>query len=154
MAASNPHFYGRRPKRVSDRIEGLHPNKEKHGSFIIVEPITGIPINQCARSQSNVITPKFSGFAHDIDIFSDMAIPTFWAEYVSLIEIEKSLTVESIIPITLSMNQSFHYSSTLTVSEGAHAGYHKFNHFHGSYCTNNLNNHHDFIFNRWPGLRS
>lgn len=83
MTASHPHFYGRRPSRVADRIEGLHPTKEEHGSYIIVEPTTGIPIDQCARSQSNVITPKFRGFAHDIEIFYDMAIPTFWAEYVS-----------------------------------------------------------------------
>lgn len=90
LAASHPHFYGGRPTKLSDRIRGMNPNKEEHGSYIIVEPITGVPINQCARSQSNVVTPKFQGFLQEIQLFSDMAIPTFWVEYViDLIDYDK-----------------------------------------------------------------
>lgn len=79
-----PHFYGRRPVKLIDRIQGLSPSKEKHGSYIIAEPKMGVPIDQCARSQSNVITPSLTGFHHDIQQFSNMAIPTFWIEYVSI----------------------------------------------------------------------
>lgn len=42
----------------------------------------GVPIDQCARSQSNVVTPQFVGFSNEIQLFSNMAIPTFWIEYV------------------------------------------------------------------------
>lgn len=84
LAASSPHFYGRKPAKLSDRIAGLHPNKYDHGSYIIVEPTMGIPIDQCARSQSNVITPLFTGFSDDIRLFSEMSIPTFWIEFVRI----------------------------------------------------------------------
>lgn len=83
LAASHPHFYGRQPQKLADRIEGLHPNKQDHGSYIIVEPTTGVPIDQCARSQSNVVTPKFRGFLNEVQLFSEMVVPIFWVEYVS-----------------------------------------------------------------------
>lgn len=47
----------------------------------MVEPITGVPVNQCARSQSNLIVNKLSGFTSDIQKFSGMIVPMFWAEY-------------------------------------------------------------------------
>lgn len=83
FAASNPHFYGRYPNELTTKLEGFHPIKDKHQSFIIVEPIMGIPIDQSARSQSNVVIPNLTGFSQEIERFSNMALPTFWVEYVS-----------------------------------------------------------------------
>lgn len=82
FAASNPHFFGRYPNKLTERLHGFEPNKEKHQSFIIVEPTMGVPIDQSARSQSNVIIPELSGFNEKIERFSNMALPTFWVEYV------------------------------------------------------------------------
>ncbi|XP_031632460.1 lysosome membrane protein 2-like [Contarinia nasturtii] len=81
FAASNPHFYGRYPNELTTKLDGLKPDREKHQSFIIVEPVMGVPINQSARSQSNVIIPKLTYFNEDILRFSNMALPTFWVEY-------------------------------------------------------------------------
>lgn len=83
FAASNPHFYGRYPNALTSKLEGFKPVRERHQSFIIVEPIMGVPIDQSARSQSNVIIPKLYGFNDKIHRFSNMALPTFWVEYVS-----------------------------------------------------------------------
>lgn len=83
FAASNPHFYGRYPNNMTHKLDGLKPDRNRHQSFIIVEPIMGIPIDQSARSQSNVIIPNLSGFSENIERFSNMALPTFWVEYVS-----------------------------------------------------------------------
>lgn len=92
FAASNPHFFGRYPNDLTKTIEGFEPDKEKHQSYIIVEPVMGVPIDQSARSQSNVIIPELYGFNEKIHRFSNMALPTFWVEYVSvLIELFLSL---------------------------------------------------------------
>lgn len=82
FAASNPHFFGRYPNKLTERLDGLAPSKERHQSFIIVEPTMGVPIDQSARSQSNVVIPDLYGFPEQIQRFSNMALPTFWVEYV------------------------------------------------------------------------
>lgn len=82
FAASNPHFYGRYPNPMTNKLDGLNPIEDKHESYIIVEPTMGVPIDQCARSQSNVIIPNLEDFGQTFDRFSDMALPTFWIEYV------------------------------------------------------------------------
>ncbi|XP_049766991.1 scavenger receptor class B member 1-like [Schistocerca cancellata] len=79
IAASHPHFYSAETKLL-DAVEGLTPNKELHGSFAVVEPITGIPMESCARSQSNLIVRRLSGMPK-LQRFSDLAVPMFWAEY-------------------------------------------------------------------------
>lgn len=84
FAASNPHFYGRYPNPLTSKLEGFKPIREKHQSYIIVEPTMGVPIDQSARSQSNVIIPDLSAFNNHFNRFSNMALPTFWVEYVRL----------------------------------------------------------------------
>lgn len=68
---------------MTEKLDGLKPIRDKHQSFIIVEPIMGVPIDQSARSQSNVIIPQLHGFSDEIERFGNMALPTFWVEYVS-----------------------------------------------------------------------
>lgn len=82
FAASNPHFYGRYPNALTSKLEGFKPVRERHQSYIIIEPIMGVPIDQSARSQSNVIIPNLYGFNDNIHRFSNMALPTFWVEFV------------------------------------------------------------------------
>ncbi|XP_025408763.1 scavenger receptor class B member 1-like [Sipha flava] len=79
IAASFPHFLNGDPK-LFNSISGLHPTEEKHGSYLIVEPLTGVPVESRARSQSNLVMHPTSGFSN-IDKFSNMTIPMFWAEY-------------------------------------------------------------------------
>lgn len=43
----------------------------------------GVPLNQRATSQTNVVTTNLRSFKADIARFSDMVIPMFWLEYVS-----------------------------------------------------------------------
>lgn len=82
-ALSFPHYYG-----GSDfwkaHLEGLKPDKEKHGSYSIIEPTTGFPLEEYARIQSNLVVPNLQGFPADVEKFSGMIIPVFWAEYSML----------------------------------------------------------------------
>ncbi len=83
FAASLPHFYGR-SEGITKKFEGLNPNEEKHECFTTVEPKMGVPMVQAARSQMNVVIPKFgSVFEADYQLFSDMILPLFWIEFVS-----------------------------------------------------------------------
>ncbi|KAF0766462.1 scavenger receptor class B member 1-like [Aphis craccivora] len=79
IAASFPHFLNG-DKALLKSITGLKPNEENHGSYLIVEPLTGVPVESRARSQSNLVMHPTSGFSN-IDKFSNMTIPMFWAEY-------------------------------------------------------------------------
>lgn len=81
IVASFPHFYSR-PLNLSDKLEGLNPDPEKHTSYTIVEPTLGVPLNQRAVSQSNIVTGNLRKFKSDIAKFSDLIIPMFWLEYV------------------------------------------------------------------------
>ncbi|XP_072382211.1 scavenger receptor class B member 1-like isoform X1 [Diabrotica undecimpunctata] len=80
-AASHPHFlYG--DSILRDSVEGLKPDKEKHTSFIEVEPITGVPIIAAARSQVNLVVKNMKGFSEKLNQFSNLNIPLAWIEVV------------------------------------------------------------------------
>lgn len=84
IAASSPHYYARN-FTMANKISGLHPDREKHYSYTIAEPTLGIPIDQRARTQSNLVIPPLTGFSNDIQKFSNMILPMFWIEYVSTV---------------------------------------------------------------------
>ncbi|XP_049883792.1 scavenger receptor class B member 1-like [Pectinophora gossypiella] len=80
MVISYPHFYtGSPPKDMY--VTGLVPDREKHSSHVIVEPMTGIPFQSVARMQSNLRVNDMSGFAGEYTRFSNLVVPLFWAEY-------------------------------------------------------------------------
>lgn len=83
FAASQPHFYGR-SEGFTKKFEGLNATEEKHECFTVLEPTIGAPMYQAARSQVNLVIPKFSAwFGKDYQSFSDMILPMFWLEFVS-----------------------------------------------------------------------
>ncbi|XP_018567424.1 scavenger receptor class B member 1-like isoform X2 [Anoplophora glabripennis] len=80
LAASFPHFlHG--DDVIRTYVEGMKPDMEKHSSFVIVEPNTGIPLHGIARSQSNLVMNNMRGFNDKIKKFSDITIPLTWFEY-------------------------------------------------------------------------
>ncbi|XP_054738326.1 scavenger receptor class B member 1 [Anastrepha obliqua] len=79
-AFSSPHFYGS-TYNWSEHFEGLSPNQKDHEATVIIEPITGIPIEEKYRFQSNIPLPDMSGYSKELQRFSKMVIPTFWYEY-------------------------------------------------------------------------
>nr|XP_042708462.1 scavenger receptor class B member 1 isoform X4 [Chrysemys picta bellii] len=57
---SHPHFYDADPVLV-EAVDGLHPNKEQHGLFLDVHPVTGIPMNCSIKLQLSLYIKKVSG---------------------------------------------------------------------------------------------
>ncbi|XP_062544894.1 scavenger receptor class B member 1 isoform X2 [Armigeres subalbatus] len=82
IAATSPHYFARNIS-MAKKISGMHPDHDKHYSYTIAEPILGIPIDQRARTQSNLVIPHLTGFPADIQKFSEMILPMFWIEYIS-----------------------------------------------------------------------
>ncbi|KFB41581.1 AGAP004847-PA-like protein [Anopheles sinensis] len=80
IVATSPHFYARN-FTAGHKITGMKPNRERHHSYIIADPSFGIPLDQCARTQTNLAVPKLTHFSWDIARFSEMLIPMFWIEY-------------------------------------------------------------------------
>ncbi|KAK9506452.1 hypothetical protein O3M35_008390 [Rhynocoris fuscipes] len=83
IASSFPHLMYADPI-LTKNLEGLAPDWDKHGSAAIIEPNSGVPFTAWARSQSNIYMHSMSGFPR-LKKFSNMAIPMFWLEYVSII---------------------------------------------------------------------
>lgn len=80
VAATSPHYFARNLS-MAKKISGLSPDREKHYSYTIADPTLGIPIDQRARTQSNLVIPELSGFSDNIQKFSNMILPMFWIEY-------------------------------------------------------------------------
>uniref|UniRef100_A0A182QYU6 Scavenger receptor class B n=1 Tax=Anopheles farauti TaxID=69004 RepID=A0A182QYU6_9DIPT len=80
IVATSPHFYARNFS-TAHKITGMKPNRELQHSYAIVDPSFGIPLDQCARTQTNLAMPQLTGYSADIRRFSEMIIPMFWIEY-------------------------------------------------------------------------
>ncbi|KAI8034117.1 scavenger receptor class B member 1 [Drosophila gunungcola] len=79
-AFSMPHFYGS-GYNWSEHYEGYTPNAEDHEPYILLEPVTGIPVMERYRFQSNIPIPDLRWFSSKLTRFSHMMIPSFWYEF-------------------------------------------------------------------------
>ncbi|CAK1546464.1 unnamed protein product [Leptosia nina] len=81
MVASYPHFYTGSPPRDT-YVTGLTPDKEKHNSYVLVEPFTGTPFRALARMQCNMQVQDLSRFSRrEFHRFSNLILPLAWIEY-------------------------------------------------------------------------
>ncbi|XP_047513582.1 lysosome membrane protein 2-like isoform X1 [Pieris napi] len=81
MVASYPHFYTGHPPKDT-YVTGLIPDKEKHNSYVLVEPLTGTPFRAVARMQCNFQVQNLSAFSDpNFHKFSNLIIPLSWIEY-------------------------------------------------------------------------
>ncbi|XP_077157247.1 lysosome membrane protein 2 [Paroedura picta] len=58
---SSPHFYMSDEEYIKS-IDGMHPNKEDHETFLDINPMTGLLVRACKRLQINVYVRSLSGF--------------------------------------------------------------------------------------------
>ncbi|XP_069684505.1 scavenger receptor class B member 1-like [Periplaneta americana] len=78
LAISFPHFFAA-DERLLDLVDGMTPDHEKHSGFVIVEPVSGLPLSSRAGVQGNLVMRDVSTFG-PLASFSDMYIPLFWIE--------------------------------------------------------------------------
>lgn len=75
---SLPHFY-QADERLTKRVKGLNPQKEKHETFIDVEPTIGTAIRASGKLQFNfeIIRNPYISFLNSV---VDTMMPVFWLE--------------------------------------------------------------------------
>ncbi|XP_067012434.2 scavenger receptor class B member 1 [Anabrus simplex] len=88
IALSYPHFYKADPKLVED-VEGSFPNKEKHETRFLINPVAGLPINLDVRMQINMAFGDISAISR-VGRFSHMVLPMLWTE-ISLAKLPDDL---------------------------------------------------------------
>lgn len=74
---SLPHFYNG-DQSLLDAVEGLNPNKEKHETFLKIQPRLGVPLEARARVQINLKVEQSSIAA--VRQFPSIMYPVMWLE--------------------------------------------------------------------------
>lgn len=95
---SFPHFYQADRSFVS-AIEGMHPNKEHHETFVDLNPLTGIILRAAKRFQINVYVKKIDGFSQTGNIRT-MVFPVMHVNESVLIDKEIASRLKSVINTT------------------------------------------------------
>ncbi|XP_053691622.1 scavenger receptor class B member 1 [Sabethes cyaneus] len=88
IALSYPHFLDADPNLLQ-KIIGLHPNESKHGSFFMINSLSGLPLKLSVKFQINMALNDLSGVA-ECERFSDVVIPALWFE-IKMMQLPKSL---------------------------------------------------------------
>ncbi|XP_066144724.1 scavenger receptor class B member 1-like isoform X2 [Euwallacea fornicatus] len=79
IALSYPHFLDGDKVLFNKVKSGLNPQKEKHQSYVIIEPNSGTPIKLAIRYQINMFLGNLKNVANS-EKFSDMTLPLLWTE--------------------------------------------------------------------------
>ncbi|XP_029090525.1 lysosome membrane protein 2 [Monodon monoceros] len=96
---SFPHFYQADEKFVS-AIEGMHPNKDYHETFVDINPLTGIILRAAKRFQINVYVKKLDDFIETGNIRT-LVFPVMYINESVLIDKETASRLKSVINTTL-----------------------------------------------------
>ncbi|KAG7162957.1 Lysosome membrane protein 2-like 1 [Homarus americanus] len=73
---STPHFYMGDKVELA-KLEGLHPNKEDHETFLDVEPRTGVTMNAAKKIQINVPLKKYGNLPSFKNV-PEVTFPILW----------------------------------------------------------------------------
>uniref|UniRef100_A0A8D2ADE3 Scavenger receptor class B member 2 n=1 Tax=Sus scrofa TaxID=9823 RepID=A0A8D2ADE3_PIG len=96
---SFPHFYQADEKFVS-AIDGMHPNKEYHETFVDINPLTGIILRAAKRFQINVYVRKLDDFIETGNIRT-LVFPVMYLNESVLIDKETASRLKSVVNTTM-----------------------------------------------------
>uniref|UniRef100_A0A2R9AZE8 Scavenger receptor class B member 2 n=1 Tax=Pan paniscus TaxID=9597 RepID=A0A2R9AZE8_PANPA len=96
---SFPHFY-QADERFVSAVEGMHPNKEDHETFVDINPLTGIILKAAKRFQINIYVKKLDDFVETGDIRT-MVFPVMYLNESVHIDKETASRLKSMINTTL-----------------------------------------------------
>jgi len=78
IVLSWPHFLGA-DQKYRDAVEGLNPEKSKHGFWFDIQDVTGTTLSAKARFQINMKVPNLESFT-DLSKVKTAVIPIVWME--------------------------------------------------------------------------
>jgi len=97
---SQPHFYQADPYFLSLLEGGLTPDKEKHSSFIRLEPVAGAPVDVNVRMQVNVMLAPVQGI-NLLENVSKSFFPVLWSENAVSVPDSLSFKIKLMANLTL-----------------------------------------------------
>lgn len=92
MLLSSPHSY-LGDQQYIDAIEGINPIKEEHETFLILEPITSIPIDAAKRIQFNIDVRSYRMKPARIP---DIVFPVFWVSEAAGLDEKSAQDIKSL----------------------------------------------------------
>uniref|UniRef100_A0A5F5PG43 Scavenger receptor class B member 2 n=2 Tax=Equus TaxID=9789 RepID=A0A5F5PG43_HORSE len=99
IVMSFPHFYQADEKFVS-AIDGMHPNKDYHETFVDINPLTGVILRAAKRFQINVYVRKLDEFSETGNIRT-LVFPVMYINESVLIDQETASRLKSVINTAL-----------------------------------------------------
>ncbi|CAH0548626.1 unnamed protein product [Brassicogethes aeneus] len=91
IALSYPHYLDGN-EFLSSRIEGVHPDENKHRSYFVIQPDSGLPLDVAVRYQINMALGDIKTIANS-ERFDNMILPLLWTES-RLYQLPTSLSVK------------------------------------------------------------
>ncbi len=78
---SQPHFYQADPYYIDQLAPGsMHPDKDKHETTFLVEPLSGLPVDVAARFQVNFRLINIDNMQLFKYLAEELYVPTVWFE--------------------------------------------------------------------------
>ena len=79
LIVSQPHFYQGAAEYI-DAIKGLSPSKDKHETFVAVEPLTGASLSVSKKIQLNADLQHYGAISELKDMVNDTIFPILWVD--------------------------------------------------------------------------
>ncbi|XP_062899554.1 lysosome membrane protein 2-like isoform X2 [Mobula hypostoma] len=95
---SSPHFYQADQKYIDD-IEGMHPNKADHETYLDINPLTGLLVRAAKRVQINVYIEQVTGF-HQTENIQSLIFPVMYLNESVLIDDVSAYKLKSMLLLT------------------------------------------------------
>nr|XP_019564534.2 protein peste-like isoform X2 [Aedes albopictus]XP_029733362.1 protein peste-like isoform X1 [Aedes albopictus] len=98
LFASYPHFYAA-DERYAAEMEGMHPDGERHQSFVTIEPKTGTVLRSSIRLQINALLQRYSGVA----LYQDAPrsyVPLLWYSKSFDLPQEEAIKLRSLLDVS------------------------------------------------------
>lgn len=76
---SEPHFYQGDTAYLST-VGGLNPDADRHGSAVVVEPLTGSVVKSSRKLQFNVYIERLIGFGKTLHLKKNTVFPIAWMD--------------------------------------------------------------------------
>ncbi|XP_060105217.1 scavenger receptor class B member 1 [Heteronotia binoei] len=81
---SQPHFLNADPELL-ETVDGLHPSEEKHGLFVEMHPMTGVPLNVSVKLQLSLFIKRVP-FISQTGRIKQVVLPLLWFEERGVIQ--------------------------------------------------------------------
>ncbi|XP_014254446.1 scavenger receptor class B member 1-like isoform X2 [Cimex lectularius] len=98
IVLSYPHFY-QSDKSVQDAVEGIHPNKDLHSTYFVINEDSGLPLSLSVKMQINMAFTDLSSMSH-VEQFSNLILPMLWTD-ITMKELPTGMAFKFYLYLTL-----------------------------------------------------